>query len=496
MNGTRKSDRPMVPTKRPNEVLVTEEDVEGRGLTKGNAIEQNADRTLYRNTPALSALDRVRQRARKDKKAKFTALLHHVTVELLREAYRRLQRHASAGVDGVTWVQYGERLEENLRELHARLHRGAYRAKPSRRVYIAKADGRQRPLGIATLEDKVVQRAVVEVMNTIYEQDFVGFSYGFRPGRGQHDALDALAAAIRTKNVNWVLDTDIRDFFTAMDHGWVVKFVEHRIGDRRLVRLVQKWLSAGVMENGRWAASRVGSPQGATISPLLANIYLHYALDLWAHQWRQQARGDVVIVRYADDLVVGFEHEDEAKRFWADLRERLRKFALELHPDKTRLIEFGRYAKARRTRRGERGSPETFRFLGFLHACGSSRRGSFLLTRRSDLKRMRVTLQAVKETMTRRRHDPVDEQGKWLGQVVRGYLGYFAVPTNSRSIGRFRSEVIRMWCRNLRQRSHRHRLTWQRMTRIADRWLPPARIQHPWPEDRFHAKTQGRSPVR
>jgi group II intron reverse transcriptase/maturase len=444
-----------------------------------------------------SALDRVRQAAKRDRKAQFTALLHHVTLDRLRSAYRALRPKAAAGVDGVTWVQYGQDLEGNLQDLHARVHRGAYRAKPTRRVFIPKATGGQRPLGIATLEDKVVQRAVVEVMNAIYEQDFLGFSYGFRSGRGQHHALDALAAAIKTKNVNWVLDADIRDFFTAMEHGWLVKFVEHRIGDRRLVRLIQKWLSAGVMEEGRWAASTVGAPQGATISPLLANVYLHYALDLWAQQWRRRyARGDVVIVRYADDLVVGFEHEDEARRFWGDLRERLRKFSLELHPDKTRLIEFGRRASARRSRRGERGSPETFRFLGFLHACGSSRRGGFLLTRRSDPKRMRVTLQAVKATMARRRHDPVDEQGRWLGSVVRGYLAYFAVPTNSRSIGRFRSEVIRMWCRNLRQRSHRHRLTWQRMTRIADRWLPPARIQQPWPEDRFHARTRGRSPVR
>jgi group II intron reverse transcriptase/maturase len=490
MNGKGKSDRSIVPTKRPNKAATAAaEDVEGRDLTKGNVDEQNADRTQNRIKAAPSALDRVRDRARRDKDATFTALLHHITIDRLREAYRRLHRDASPGVDGVTWEQYGEKLEDNLLALHARLHRGAYRAKPSRRTYIPKADGRQRPLGIATVEDKVVQRAVVEVMNAIYEEDFLGFSYGFRPGRSQHHALDALAAAIKTKKVNWVLDADLRGFFDAIDHGWLVKFVEHRIGDQRVVRLIQKWLSAGVMEQGRWSASEVGSPQGATVSPLLANIYLHYVLDLWVHQWRKRhARGDLVIVRYADDLVVGFEHEEDGRRFFEDLRGRLREFALELHDDKTRLIEFGRYANAKRRGRGERGAAETFSFLGFVHICGKSRRGRFLLTRHTDPKRMRATLKAINVALKRRRHDPVPEQGRWLGSVVRGYFAYFAVPTNSQVMARFRSEVIRHWRRHLCQRSQRHRLNWRRMTRLADRWLPPARIQHQWPEDRFHAK--------
>ena len=490
MNGKGKSDRPIVPTKRSNKTATAvAEDVEGRGLTKGNTDEQNADRAQNRIVAAPSALDRVRERTRRDKDAKFTALLHHVTVERLGDAYRRLRRDAAPGVDGVTWEQYGMHLEENLLALHARLHRGAYRAKPSRRTYIPKADGRQRPLGIATVEDKIVQRAVVEVMNAIYEEDFVGFSYGFRPKRSQHHALDALAAAIKTKRVNWVLDADIRGFFDAIDHGWLVKFVKHRIGDRRVVRLIQKWLSAGVMERGRWAATEVGSPQGATVSPLLANIYLHYVLDLWVHQWRRRhARGDLVIVRYADDLVVGFEHEGDGRRFLEDLRGRLRKFALELHDTKTRLIEFGRYANANRQRRGERGAAETFSFLGFIHICGRSRRGRFLLTRHTDPKRMRATLKDINVILKRRRHDPVPEQGRWLGSVVRGYFAYFAVPTNSIVISRFRSEIIRHWRRHLCQRSQRHRLNWRRMTRLADRWLPPALIQHPWPEDRFHAR--------
>jgi RNA-directed DNA polymerase len=498
MNEMGKSDEPIVPMKRPNKAAsAVAEAAEGRGEAEGNVAKRNADRTQSRNNPARNELDRVRSRARKDKEAKFTALLHHVTMERLRNAFSQLKKNAAPGVDGVTWEQYGERLEENVQELHARLHRGAYRAKPSRRTYIPKADGRQRPLGIASLEDKLVQRAVVEVMNAIHEEDFLGFSYGFRQGRGQHDALDALAVGITRRKVNWVLDADIRGFFDAIDHGWLMKFVEHRIGDHRLLRLIQKWLNAGVMEDGMWTQSKVGSPQGATVSPLLANIYLHYVFDLWAHQWRKRhAHGEVVVVRYADDFVVGFEHEGEGRRFLEDLRARFRKFRLELHPDKTRFIEFGRFANANRLERGERGAAETFRFLGLIHICGRSLRGRFLLTRHTDPKRMRATLQALKGVMARRRHEPVGEQGRWLGSVLRGYFGYYAVPTNSQVMGRFRTEVIRAWVKCLRQRSQRHRLNWKRMTRLADRWLPPARIQHPWPDVRFYAKTRGGSPVR
>jgi RNA-directed DNA polymerase len=498
MDSVRKSDEPIVPMKQPNKTArAVAEAVEGRGEAEGNAAKRNVDRTQCRSSPTHNELDRVRSRAKKDKEAKFTALLHHITVERLRMAFRQLKRNAAPGVDGVTWEQYGERLEENVRELHARLHRGAYRAKPSRRTYIPKADGRQRPLGIAALEDKLVQRVVVEVMNAIYEEDFLGFSYGFRPGRGQHDALDALAVGITKRRVNWVLDADIRGYFDTIDHGWLMKFLEHRIGDRRLLRLIQKWLNAGVMESGKWTESKVGSPQGATASPLLANIYLHYVLDLWVHQWRRRrVKGEVIVTRYADDFVVGFEHEEDGRRFLEDLRERFRKFKLELHPDKTRLIEFGRYANAKRLRRGERGAAEPFRFLGLVHICGKSRRGNFLLTRHTDSKRMRATLQALSGAMARRRHEPIGEQGRWLASVVRGYFAYHAVPTNSRAIGRFRTEVIRAWVKHLRQRSQRHRLNWKRMTKLADRWLPPARIQHPWPEERFYAKTRGGSPVR
>ena len=435
------------------------------------------------------ALDRVREVARKDKEARFTALLHHVDHDRLRSAYWAIRPQAAPGVDGVTWSAYGQDLEANLSDLHERLHAGRYRAKPSRRAYIPKADGRLRPLGIASLEDKILQRAVVEVLNAIYEVDFLGFSYGFRSGRGPHDALDALAAGILRKKVNWVLDADIRDFFTSLDQSWLQKFLEHRIADERVLRLIRKWVKAGVIEEGIWSETEVGTPQGASVSPLLANVYLHYVLDRWVRQWRhREARGDVIITRFADDFVAGFEHEDDARRFLADLRERFAKFGLELHPDKTRLIEFGRYAARKRAARGL-GKPETFDFLGFTHLCGKTRRGGFWLRRITISKRMRAKLVEVKDQLKRRRHQPVPEQGKWLASVVRGHLAYYAVPGNSHAIRAFREQVTRHWCTALRRRSQRHRLDWKRMNRFATRWLPPARIRHPYPEVRFAART-------
>jgi group II intron reverse transcriptase/maturase len=399
-------------------------------------------------------------------------------------------------VDGVTWAAYGQDLEVNLQDLHQRLQRGRYRASPSRRAYIAKTDGRQRPLGIATLEDKVVQRAVVEVLNAIYEVDFLGFSYGFRPGRSPHDALDALAVGIKQKKVNWVLDADIRDFFTSLDHGWMQKFLEHRLADKRVLRLIRNWLSAGVIENGDWSETVHGAPQGASASPLLANVYLHYVLDRWARQWRRRhAHGDVIIVRFADDFVAGFEKQGDAQRFLADLRERLAKFALELHPDKTRLIEFGRFAADRRAARGV-GKPDTFEFLGFTHISTKTRNGRFMLKRITSSKRMRAKLKEVNDQLKQRRHQPIPTQGQWLGSVVRGHLAYYAVPGNSRASTAFRTQATRHWCAALRDRSQRHRLDWRRMNRLATRWLPPARIAHPFPEARFYANTRSRSPVR
>jgi group II intron reverse transcriptase/maturase len=419
-----------------------------------------------------------------------------VTVDRLRESFLALRRNAAPGVDGETWEHYAEGMEERLRDLHGRVHRGAYRAKPSRRVLIPKGDGSERALGIAALEDKIVQRAVVEVLEAIYEGDFVGFSYGFRPGRSPHHALDALSVGIYRRKVNWVLDADIRGFFDAIDHEWLLRFVEHRIGDPRVLRLIQKWLSAGVLENGKRSATRVGTPQGATVSPLLANVYLHYVFDLWADHWRRtQARGEMIIVRFADDIVVGFQHRADAERFGAALRERLATFGLDLHRDKTRLIEFGRFAAENRRARGLR-KPETFDFLGFTHICGATRSGKFLLVRRTTQKRMRAKLREVKTELMRRRHLPVPVQGKWLASVVQGHAHYYAVPTNVFAVSAFHREAVRLWHRALSRRSQKGRVTWARMARYRERWIPPPRVLHPWPEERFDVRTRGRSPVR
>jgi len=496
MNDHGKSDRPVVPAKPSNKAAqAAAEMVEGRGLPEGNTASKTRS-GLSAGQGVSSALDRVRRAAQKDKEARFTALLHHVDLDRLRAAYRALSPRAAAGVDGVTWQSYGQDLEGNLRDLHARLHRGAYRARPSRRAYIPKADGRLRPLGIAALEDKIVQRAVVEVLNAVYEVDFLGFSYGFRPGRGQHDALDALAAGILKRKVNWVIDADIRDCFTGLDQSWLVRFLEHRIADRRVLRLIQKWLRAGVIEDGSWTASEQGAPQGASVSPLMANVYLHYVLDLWAEQWRgRHAHGDVVTVRWADDFIVGFEHREDAERFLAELRERFAQFALELNAEKTRLIEFGRYAARNRRARGL-GRPETFDFLGFTHCCAKNKSGGFMLRRTTIKKRMAAKLREVKADLMRRRHLPIPEQGRWLASVVRGHLAYYAVPSNIDTVVAFRTQATRHWYRALRRRSQRTSLNWERMNHLSIRWLPPARIQHPWPDARFNAKTQGRSPVR
>jgi group II intron reverse transcriptase/maturase len=427
----------------------------------------------------------VRQVAEKDKEARFTALLHHVNVESLGAAYWRLRRQAAPGEDGVRWKDYGQDLEANLRDLNDRIHRGAYRPKPSRRVFIPKADGRQRPLGIATTEDKIVQSAVVEVLNAIYEADFYGFSYGFRPGRKAHDALDALATGILRKKVNWVLDADIRDFFTSLDHGWLEKFCEHRIGDKRVLRLIQKWLKAGVVEDGSWKESEEGTPQGATVSPLLANVYLHYVFDQWVERWRRrQAHGDMIVVRYADDFVVGFEHREDAERFLAELGERFAEFGLELKAEKTRLVEFGRFAAQKRAERGL-GKPETFDFLGFTHISGKNRYGRFEVRRKTIAKRMRNKLKEVKAELMRRMHLPIPEVGRWLGSVVRGHFAYYAVPGNLDAIKTFRDQVRHQWRRALGRRSQRTSATWERTGRIADRWLPKPRSRHPFPQQRF-----------
>ena len=485
MHGRGKSDSAIVAVKPTNKAeRSAAEPVEPRAETKGNAGQQSTLRTPSR-VGVTQALDRIRRTARERKKERFTALLHHIGTDLLEAEFFALNKHAASGTDGLTWRDYEQNLKANLEDLHARIHRGAYRPVPSRRVYIEKPDGRQRPLAIAALEDKIVQRATAAVLNAIYEEDFLGFSYGFRPGRSAHDALDALVVAIESRKVNFILDADIRSFFDTVSQDWLIRFVEHRIGDKRIIRLIRKWLKAGVLEDGVVKVSEMGTAQGAVISPMLANVYLHYALDLWAERWRRrEATGDMVIVRYADDFIVGFEHEADARRFLDMMRERLREFALTLHPEKTRLIEFGRFAAENRKRHGL-GKPETFNFLGFTFICGKSRRGKFLIKRKSRHDRMRAKLQEIKRALRRGMHQPIPEQGKWLRQVIVGYFNYHAVPTNGRALVAFRDEITRRWWQAMRRRSQRGALTWTRMKLLADDWLPTPRILHLWPNQRF-----------
>ncbi len=497
MSATEKSDLSEVARKRANEVAsAAAEPVERRDGANENADLHRAVRTQSREAVAR-AQARIRVAVTRNRQEKLTALLHHVDIDVLRASFFGLKKTAAPGVDDVRWTEYAGQLETNLQDLHARVHTGAYRALPSRRTYIPKADGRQRPLGIAAIEDKIVQAAVVAVLTPIYEAEFLGFSYGFRPKRNQHRALDALAYGIGRRRINWVLDCDVQSFFDKVSRDWLIRFVEHRIGDRRIIRLIRKWLTAGVLEDGCLIETEEGTPQGAVISPLLANIYLHHVYDQWVHQWRQRcATGDVIVVRYADDTIVGFEHRHEAEQFLADLKSRLARFGLTLHPDKTRLIEFGRNAIANRRMRGL-GKPETFDFLGFKHYCATRRDGSgFVLGRKPMAKRMRTKLREIKEQLMAIRHDGIDRQGKWLAQVMRGWMAYYAVPMSGSSISAFRHHIIERWHSALMRRSQRRRLTWTRMKTIADRYLPFPRILHPWPEKRFLVTIQGGSPVR
>ena len=485
MHGREKSDSAIVAVKPTNKAVPTAaEPAEPRAGAKGNARRQSTHRTQGRERVA-QALERVRQAARQRKKGKLTALLHHISIDCLRMAFFALKRDAASGVDGLTWPTYEADLDRNLTDLHERVHRGAYRALPSRRTYIPKADGKQRPLAVAALEDKIVQRATAAVLNAIYEEDFLGFSYGFRPKRGQHNALDALVVGITSRRVNFIFDADVASFFDSISKDWLVRFVEHRIGDLRIIRLIQKWLKAGVLENGVVTVSEKGTGQGSVISPLLANVYLHYVFDLWAERWRRhEATGDMILMRYADDIVVGFEHEADARRFWDDMRKRFEEFSLSLNPDKTRLIEFGRFAAERRAHRGL-GKPETFNFLGFTFICERNSRGQFLVKRTTRRDRMQVTLRRIKEELRRRMHEPIPEQGAWLKQVVRGFFAYHAVPTNGPALRAFYYYVKRIWLRTLRRRSQKDRFSWQRMHGLAADWLPQPRILHPYPDKRF-----------
>jgi len=495
MDANRESDESVVPAKPANNgaAEAPTESVEGRDSTERNARQTDLPRTPSRTKCKSRGLHGVREAARQDSTLKFTALLHHVNEDCLTEAFFNLKKTAAVGVDRMTWHEYERNLEANIVSLHGRIHRGAYRAKPSRRVWIPKPDGRQRPLGIASLEDKIVQQAVMWVLQAIYEQDFLGFSYGFRPGRSCHQALDALSVALTSKRVNWVLDADIEGFFDNIDHQWLMKFLEHRVGDQRILRLIRKWLRAGVSEEGEWSETTVGTPQGGVISPLLANVCLHYVLDLWVEWWRKhRCQGDVVIVRYADDFVIGFERRYEAQACLDELQARFAKFGLKLHDTKTRLIEFGRFAAASRAKRGE-SRPETFDFLGFTHHCATTRsRGWFTIGRSTIAKRMRATLAAIKQQLRKRMHRPLGETARWLRSVVQGWLAYHAVPGNSPRLGQFVDEVSKHWLRVLRRRSQKGqtRWTWTRMRRLIRQHLPAPRILHPYPDQRFRARLQ------
>jgi RNA-directed DNA polymerase len=488
MHGPGKSDSAIVAVKPTNKAgRPAAEPVERRAEAEENAGQQHTRRAQDRESVS-QALDRIRQVARQRKKQRFTSLFHHISVELLRVSFLALKRDAAPGVDGLTWRDYEADLDRKIVDLHAQVHRGAYRALPSRRRYIPKADGQQRPLAVAALEDKIVQKAVTAVLNAIYEEDFLGFSYGFRPKRSPHDALDALVVGIYSTRVNYIFDADLRRFFDSVSQEWLIRFLEHRINDGCIIRLIQKWLKAGVLEDGALTVSATGTGQGSVISPLLANVYLHYVFDLWAERWRhREAKGRVIIVRYADDLIVGFEHESDARRFWDAMRYRLEKFSLSLHPEKTRLIQFGRFAADRRARRGL-GKPETFNFLGFTFICSTSRNGSFLIKRKTRRDRLRAKLKEVKEEVRQRRHHTIPEQGQWLRQVVTGFLAYYAVPTNIRALNQFRFRITDLWRRSLKRRSQKDRTTWARITKLADDFLPQVRILHPWPDQRFGVK--------
>jgi RNA-directed DNA polymerase len=488
MNANGKSDASIVPSNQANKAGTepAAESAEGRDAAKRNVDQSNRSRAPQRKRGRSHGLAGVRETARTQPELKFTSLLHHVTEDLLRKAFFDLKKTAAVGIDAVSWSDYEQGFEERLADLHSRLHRGAYRAQPSKRVYIPKPDGRQRPIGIASLEDKVVQKAIVWVLQSIYEQDFVGFSYGFRPGKSQHQALDALTVALKGNKVNWVLDADVEGFFDTIDHEWLIKFLEHRIADPRILRLIRKWLTAGVSEDGQWSRSTVGTPQGAVVSPLLGNVFLHYVFDLWIQWWRaKRCSGNVVVVRYADDFVIGFERKGEAEACLNELRTRFAKFGLKLHETKTRLIEFGRYATERREGRGE-GKPETFDFLGFTHRCGRTRsHGWFTIHRESIAKRMRAKLAEIRELLRRRRHWLVGSIGRWLSRVIQGWYNYHAIPGNMIRLQQFRDEIIKHWLGVLRRRSQRHRWTWTRMQRMVRCLLPTPKILHPYPDQRF-----------
>ena len=497
MNGGEKSDSSIVSKNFSNKpIQMGAEKMERREEIKRNEEQRNTRQTQSWGS-VQSQLQLIHHKAKVDKKMQFTALMHHIyEVEALKAAYYGIKRNAAPGIDNETWSSYGNSLESNLKDLSERLKRGAYQAKPVKRVHIPKPDGRQRPLGLTVLEDKIAQRAAVEVMNAIYEADFLGFSYRFRPKRGTHGALDALYGGIMTRKVNWILDADIRDFFNTISHEWMIKFIEHRIKDKRLVRLIQKWLKAGVLEKGKITYDEAGTPQGSSASPLLANVYLHYVYDLWVQQWRRkQSRGEVIVVRYADDIIVGFQYREDAERFLKELKERLLKFQLELHPEKTRLIEFGRYSTERRGK-FQKGKTETFTFLGFTHISGKTRDGKYTIIRQTIKKRMRAKIKAIAIELRKRMHNPVNEVGKWLKTVIEGHFRYFGVSGNCEAMGQFRFTIVKRWRFVLSRRSEKGYMTWAAMRPLIDRWIPPPKIHHAHPLERLGVLTQDKSRVR
>jgi len=436
----------------------------------------------------MGSLHRIRKTAKENRTLRFNNLLHHITPVLLKNAYDNLNKKAARGVDGETWQSYGQGLTGKLQSLHVKIHTGRYKPQPSKRIWLLKPDGRQRPIGIAVVEDKIVQQALVWVIQSIYEEDFLGFSYGFRPKRHQHKALDALFVALTEKRVNWVIDADIKGFFDNIDHSWMMKFLEHRISDKRILSLVEKMLKAGVSDEGKWSASEMGSAQGSVLSPLLANIYLFYALDLWINKWRkQEACGEIYIVRYADDFVICCEYQHEANRLLNKLNERLNQFNLTLHEEKTRLLEFGKHAIKNRVKQGK-GKPETFTFLGFTHVCSKLlSNGRYSVKRLTIAKKQRAKLKQIKELLYKNRHINIVEQGKWLRSVVTGFANYYGVPGNTKSLSNFRGQICKNWMKALRRRSGKaQKLTWSKMKQIIRFFLPTVRLTHPYPNQRFY----------
>lgn len=495
----RKSDDFVLPEKQANNKSVSTgsaEHVEGRRSTKRKEGQLDTGQTQGWET-VQRKLELLHQKARGDKKLRFNSIMHHVWNPLvLLRAYQNIKSSASAGVDGQTYDDYGANLNENLAKLSERLRQGGYHAKPVRRVYIPKADGKRRPLGIPVHEDKIVQRAVTMVLNTIYEADFQGFSYGFRPKRSQHQALDALYAGLMTRRVRWILDADIENFFGQVDHDWLIRFMQHRIADSRILRLIVKWLKAGIMVKGILTQAEEGTPQGGSISPLLANIYLHYVMDLWTQQWRtKKAQGELIIVRYADDAVLGFQHNMDCERYLAELKDRLAQFGLSLNLQKTRLLEFGRYAIPNRANRGE-GKPETFDFLGFTHICGKTLQGNFTIIRHTIKKRLRTKVLLIKEELRKRMHMRIADTGKWLTRVLAGHYRYYGVSGNLDTMEQFRYQILVRWFSILKRRSQQRTLKWTDMDKIARQWLPRPKVYHDHPLERFGVITQGRSRMR